>query len=150
MNSKVTPINSRTEAAGPENRSVSGVLHDMKDEASQFVQTRFALFKAEMQEKLPNLSIAAMMGAIGALLLVTSYALLTLTVVSLVAAWFKNSDYRWVFGFLSISVLWGIIGGIAFLIAKREFSAKNIWPTRTIAVLKGDKTWLEQEAKKQG
>ena len=130
-------------------RNISGVLHDMKDEASRFVQTRFGLLKAELQEKLPTLKIAAILAALGAVLLATAYLLLTEALVAFVAILFKDSTYSWVFAFLSVGLLWVLLGGIALFFARREFALKGIMPRRTVEVLKADKIWLETEAKSQ-
>jgi hypothetical protein len=52
-----------------------------------------------------------------------------------------------VFGFVGVALLWAIIGGIAAYFAKREFALKGIVPKRTFEVLRGDKIWLQREAK---
>lgn len=126
-------------------RNISEVLHEMKDEATQFVQTRIALLKGELQEKLPTLTTAAILTAAGALLLATAYLLLTLALVALAAIVFNDSDYRWVFAFLSVGFLWSLTGGVALFSAKRKFAVKGLMPRRTVEVLKGDKIWLESE-----
>ena len=130
-------------------RNISAVLREMKDEAAQFARTRMALLKAELEEKLPSLKSAAVFAVLAALLLGTAYLLLTGAVVVAAAILFKDSDYRWVFAFLSVGILWSLIGGIAFFLAKRKFAAKGLVPRRTVAVLKGDKIWLETEANNQ-
>jgi len=130
-------------------RNISAVLREMKDEAAQFARTRMALLKAELEEKLPSLKSAAVFSVLAALLLGTAYLLLTGAVVAAAAILFKDSDYRWVFAFLSVGILWSLIGGIAFFLAKRKFAAKGLVPRRTVAVLKGDKIWLETEANNQ-
>ena len=136
-------------SVGGEIRNISATLHEIKDEASQFVQTRFTLLKSELREKLPNLKLAAVLGTAGALFVLTAYLLLTLALVALVAVLFKESDYRWVFALLGIAILWSVAGGIALYFAKREFGPQGIAPRRTFEVLKGDKIWLEKEAKNQ-
>jgi len=132
-----------------ENRSVVDVLNEMKEEAKRFLQTRMELLKSELKEKLPNLKIAALLAALGAVLLVTAYLLLTLALVALVAVAFKDNDYRWALALVSVGVLWCIIGGGALYFAKREFELKGLAPKRTIGVLKGDKIWIEREAKNE-
>jgi uncharacterized membrane protein YqjE len=148
MNNNVTRIDERPRVAQiPHN--VGAVLHEMKDEASQFVHTRFCLLKSELRDKLPNLRTAAILGIVGGLLGLTAYLLLTATLVALIAVLLRGTDYRWVFALLSVGVLWGIAGGISIYMAKREFELKGLVPKRTLAVLKGDKIWLQREAKNQ-
>lgn len=150
MNGKLRLIHSQEESRAPQdNGGIADVLHEIRDEAQRFIQTRFLLLKSELQEKIPNLKIASLIGVVGALLVSTAYLLLTLALVAFAGVLFKDSDFRWVFAFLSVGVLWLILGGICVFIAKREFAVKGLLPRRTMAVLKGDKIWLEREAKTQ-
>jgi uncharacterized membrane protein YqjE len=130
-------------------RGLTVVLNEVKEEAKQFIRTRVNLFKSEFQEKLPTLKTAAILLVGGGLLLGTAYFLLTLALVAAMAVVFKDSDYRWVFAFLSVGGLWILLGGIAVYFAKREFELKGIVPRRTIEILKGDKMWIEREARNQ-
>jgi len=128
-------------------RTLAQVVSDAKDEFKDFVQTRFDLLKTELEMKFKLLKVAAALAAVAAVLLGTAYFLLTIALVALVAAAFAENPYRWVFGFLAVGLLWAIVGGIAAYFAKREFAVKGITPRRTIAVLKGDKLWIQSEAK---
>jgi uncharacterized membrane protein YqjE len=94
-----------------------------------------------------RLSIAVLLAAAALVLLATAYLLLTVGLVALVAALFADNPYRWVFGFFGIAILLFLIGGTAAFFAKREFALKGIMPRRTFEVLKGDKVWLQREAK---
>ncbi len=130
-------------------RSMAAVLQEMKDETKQFVRTRTELLKSELQEKLPNLKIAATLATCGVLVLATAYFLLTVALAAAIAGAFNGSDYRWAMDFASVGVLWGVLGGVALYFAKREFKLKGSLPNRTIGVVKGDKIWIEREAKNQ-
>ena len=127
-------------------RSLAEVVADIKNELRDFAQTRIQLFKVEFKEKLALLKIAGVLAA-AILLLSTAYLLLTLGIVALIAALFRDNPYHWVFGFVGVALLWAIIGGIAAYFAKREFALKGIVPKRTFEVLRGDKIWLQREAK---
>ena len=140
--------NSPTGVAG-ELRNISATLHEMKDEALSFVHTRVLLLKSELQEKLPHLKTAAVLAVAGALLLVTTWLLLGAALVAVAALLFKDSDYRWIFAFLSVGLLYGVLGGIFLYLAKREFAARSLVPQRTIEVLKDDKIWIQEEANSQ-
>jgi uncharacterized protein (DUF58 family) len=74
--------------------------------------------------------------------------LITLSLVAL-AAIFINTQYRWFFAFLGIGILWALLGGTAIYIAKREFELNRLIPEKTLGVLKGDKLWLQREARNQ-
>ena len=128
-------------------RSLAEVVADIKDEFKEFAQTRIQLFKVEARQKLALLKIAAALAAVAVVLLATTCLLLTLGLVAVIAAVFANNPYRWVFGFFGVAILWAIFGGVAAYFAKREFALKGIVPRRTFEVLKGDKIWLQHEAK---
>jgi uncharacterized membrane protein YqjE len=134
---------------GSKARTLTEMVSTIKEEVIQFAQTRIRLFKVELQQKLALLKIATLLGAIAVVLLSTAYLLITLGLVALVAAALADSPYRWVFGFLAVAILFTILGGIAAYFAKLEFALKGIVPRRTIEVLKGDKIWLQSEARNQ-
>lgn len=128
-------------------RTLAEVAADIKEEIKEFAQTRIQLFKAESRQKLALLKIAALLAAVAVVLLATAHLLLTLGLVAVTAAVFANNPYRWAFGFFGIAILWATLGGVAAYFAKREFTLKGIVPRRTFEVLKGDKIWLQREAK---
>ena len=130
-------------------RSLAAIIAELKLELKEFVKTRVDLFKSEVQEKLKALKIAAPLAALGLLLLGTAYVLFTMAVVGLVAAFFSQNPYRWLFAFLAVAILWSLFGGVAAYFAKREFEMKRLLPRKTIEVLKDDTIWIRAEAKNQ-
>lgn len=130
-------------------RNISEVLTDIKTELKDFVQTRIAMFKAELQEKVKTIKTVAPLAAVAVVLLGTAYLLLTLALVGLAAAFLPDNQYRWFLAFLAVAVLWAILGGIAAYFAKREFEIKGLLPKRTIEVLKDDKVWVQAEVRNQ-
>jgi len=130
-------------------RNLASLLAEIKDEIRDFLQTRFTMLKAELQEKFKNLKTALILAVSGILLLTTAYMLLTLALVGLIMAAFPASAYRWFFAFLAVGVFWSIFGAIAAYFAKRELELRGILPKRTIEVLKGDKAWVQTEVKNQ-
>jgi uncharacterized membrane protein YqjE len=130
-------------------RTLAEVVADMNEEIKEFAQTRIRLFKAERQQKLALLKGAALLTAVAIVFLASAYLLFTVGLVALIAALLADNPYRWVFGFFGVALLWAVVGGIAAYFAKREFALKGIMPTRTLEVLKGDKLWIQHEAKNQ-
>jgi uncharacterized membrane protein YqjE len=130
-------------------RSLAAIIAEMKEELQEFAQTRSRMFKAEFQEKFTALKIAALLAGVGALLLGTAYLLFTMALVALVTVLFRDNPYGWFFAFSAIAVLWALFGAVAAYLAKREFELKGILPKRTLEVLKGDKLWIQAEAKNQ-
>jgi uncharacterized membrane protein YqjE len=131
------------------NKSLAEVISTIKEEFKQFASTRIQLFQVETRQKLALLKVAGVLAAAAVVLLTTAYLFFTLALAALVATLIAPNPYNWVFGFLTIAVLWGVPGALAAYLAKREFELKGILPTRTIQVLKGDKIWLQTEAKEQ-
>ncbi len=130
-------------------KNLPTLLTEMKEELKDFVQTRIAMLKAEVGEKLGVLKTAAPLGAAAILLLSTAYFLFALALVGLIVAALADNPYRWFIAVLCIAVLWSILGGIAAYLAKRELEVKGLMPKRTIEVLKGDKMWVQSEVKHQ-
>jgi len=130
-------------------RNLASLLSEMKDGVSDFLRTRLSMMSTELREKSKNLKTAALLAVGGLLLLSTAYVLITLALVGLVVAAFPANPYRWFFAFLAVGLFWTISGGIAAYFAKRELEIRGLLPQRTIAVLKGDKVWVEAEMKKQ-
>jgi membrane protein implicated in regulation of membrane protease activity len=130
-------------------RSLSAILSEMKQELKDFAQTRMEMLKHEIQEKLGRLKIAAPLAGAAVLLLLTAYLLITIALAAAVAAAFASSPFRWFFGFGIVGLVWAILGGVAAYFAKRELELKTLAPKRTIEVLKGDKLWLQREVKNQ-
>jgi uncharacterized membrane protein YqjE len=129
-------------------RSLAAILSDMKSELQEFAQTRIALLKRELQEKTAALKSALPLAAVGTLLLSTAFLLLSVALAALVATAFADNPYRWFFGCLAIAVLWAIGGAGALYAVKRRLSRQSMVPQKTIEVLSGDKTWIQNEARK--
>ena len=130
-------------------KNLTTLLSEMKEELQEFLQTRIALLKTELREKLDILKTAAPLGAGAVLLLTTAYFLFTFALVGLIVVALPDNRYRWFIAFLSIAVLWSLLGGLAAYLAKRELEVKGLTPKRTIEVLKGDKMWVQSEVKNQ-
>jgi uncharacterized membrane protein YqjE len=149
MNYKVTSIDHSPAYEANKVHSVGSVLHEIKEEAGQFVHTRVSLLKTELRDKLPSLKAAGILAAAGALLLLTAYLLFTAALFTIIAIAFQPSEFRWFFALIIVGVLWAILGGVALAMARQEITQKGLMPKRTLAVLKGDKIWLEKEARGQ-
>jgi uncharacterized membrane protein YqjE len=130
-------------------RSLGAILTEMKEEVNEFARTRLEMFQAEFREKIKSLKVVVPLAAVAVLLLGTAYLLFTMAVVGLMVAVFQNNPYRWFFAFAAVAALWTLLGGIAGYFAKREFESNGLVPKRTIELLKGDKLWIQAEAKNQ-
>jgi uncharacterized membrane protein YqjE len=128
-------------------RNLTTLLAEMKHELQDFIQTRVAMFKVELQEKVRVLKAAAPLAVIALVMALTAFLLFTLALVGLVFAFLPDNEYRWCLAFLAIAILWSIVGGIAGYLAKRELEVKGLLPKRTVEVLKEDKVWIQSEVR---
>jgi uncharacterized membrane protein YqgA involved in biofilm formation len=133
----------------PHERSLAAILGEMKQDLKEFVETRIAMVKSEFRDKLVHWKLAAPLAGAGVVLLGTAYLLITLALVALAAVFIGDTPYRWFFALLGVGVLWTVLSGISLYIAKREFELNRLMPQKTMAVLKGDKLWLQNEARSQ-
>jgi uncharacterized membrane protein YqjE len=128
-------------------RTVGSILSDTKEELKDFLETRIAMLRTELGEKIAILKAAAPLAIVGIVFLVTAYMLFTLGLVGVIVAFMPENPYRWCIAFFAIAVLWGLIGGICAYMAIREFQVKELMPKRTMQVLKEDKLWLQSEVR---
>ena len=130
-------------------RSLADVVTEIKNEFTDFVHTRAAMALSEIRENMKWMKSSTRYLLAGAVLLGTAYFLLTIAVVTLVAAAFWDNPYHWFLGFAAVGLLWAILGSVLAYLAIRQFRIRGLLPRRTIEVLKRDKVWLQHEASHQ-
>jgi uncharacterized membrane protein YqjE len=123
-------------------RSLQETLQDIKNEIKDFVQTRFEIFKREMQEKLSSYKSALPMAVMGLLFLATAWFLLTGAIVAAIAL-----ALGWPWAFLIVGAAYLIFGGTIGWLAYKEVTSASMKPERTMQVLKQDQVWIDQERK---
>jgi hypothetical protein len=128
-------------------RSVAGVVAELKQEGKEFFETRVAMLKSEMRDMASAWKAAAPMIAVGVLLLLTAWILLTWAFVSIIAYAFGTGPMAWFFAFLIVGVAYALIGGLLAAFAYSQLKQKEIVPRRTLRVLKEDQIWLQREAR---
>ena len=128
-------------------RTVGSILSDTKEELKEFLETRIAMLKAELSDKVAMLKAAAPLAAVGILFLLMAFVLFSLGLAGLIVAFLPENPYRWCIAFFAVAVLWGIVGGVCAYMAMREFQVKELMPKRTMQVLKEDKVWLQSEVR---
>lgn len=125
------------ETAVGNGRTLAGLLNEVKEELKEFLDTRLQMLKAEIKQKVTMLLIAAVLGAIG-------FLLLTIALVAAIA-----TLIGWGWSFLVVGVLYLLVAGATASLAIREMQAEGVTPTRTLKVLKQDQVWLQNEARSQ-
>jgi len=128
-------------------KSIGTVISETKQEVKEFIQTRIAIFKAEITEKVRTWKYAVPM-LLGALvLLLAAWIVLTFALVALLAGMFQPSPYAWLFGALIIGGAYLLLGLTLGWFAYSELSSTGVAPQRTLEVLKQDQVWIQNEAR---
>ena len=130
-------------------RNLSATINEAKDEFKRFAETRIAMLQAEMKEKVAIIRASAPMMAIGALLGVTAFLVLTGALISLIWTAFAGNRFGPFLAFVIVGVIYAIVGGGVGMYGYKKLSAEGLTPDRTIKVLKDDKVWLQNEARTQ-
>lgn len=127
-------------------RPLRDIVQELKTEASQFVNTRIAMLKAEISEKIAHLKAAAPMLAAAAVFAVGAFLAFTYALIALIAALIPN-QYAWAIGAGAVFVLYAIVGGLLAWFGIKEIQTEGLAPQRTLRVLKQDQDWLKNEAR---
>ena len=148
MTDNVYNINDRRRHMASE-RPLSETLHEMMNEFRDFFETRIAMLRSEMREKMQNIKFAAPLLVIGALLGVSAWLLLTGALVAVIAAAFPASVYAPFWALLIVGVVYTILAAAALWMGYGRLTRQGLMPERTINVLKEDKVWLQNESRTQ-
>src|SRR5512146_261706 len=127
-------------------RSVAGVLSEIKDEVKEFAQTRIEMLKSEMKDKVSSWKTAVPLIGVGLVFGATAWFVLTAALIASVAEAFYPSRFAYFFSFIIVGVIYALVGVICATFAIRELRARGVMPERTIRVLKQDQVWLQTEA----
>ena len=130
-------------------RSVAGVLSEIKDEVKEFAQTRIEMLKSEMKGKVSSWKTAIPLIAVGLVFGATAWFVLTAALISIIAEAFYPNRFAYFFSFVIVGIVYGLVGIICATFAIRELRAHGVMPERTIRVLKQDQIWLQTEARQQ-
>lgn len=126
-------------------KSVAEVIGDLRAELQEFVSTRISMLRAELQEKLRTLKLAAPALVIGVVLLATGWLLFTGFLVAMIAAAFQPSPWSFVLSLLIVAAGYVLLGGLALMGGWKRIREKGWMPRRTIHVLQQDKIWIQAE-----
>jgi hypothetical protein len=128
-------------------KSIGTVLAETKEELKNFIQTRLAILKTELSDKIKSWKAVLPMMIAGGLLLLTAWLGVTFTLVALLAAVFQPNPFAWFFGGAIVSVVYLVIGAALAKSAVNRLKAVQMVPTRTLEVLKQDQIWIQKETK---
>lgn len=129
-----------------EDKSIAEVLHTMKHELSDFVNTRVQIAVAELREKTTAWKAALPLLGAAAFLAVVAFLTLTFTLIAGIAG-FLATSYAWAIAAAIVTVVYLVVAGILGWIGYREVKAEGIVPERTLRVLKADQEWIKNETR---
>lgn len=131
-----------------ENKPLGTVLNEIKDDLKDFAQTRFDMLRGELNEKIAVWKTSLPMMVIAVMLGWTGFLCLTFFLVAAIRTLFAG-DWGWAIAAIIVAVLYFIAGGTIAWLAYRELKYTGVKPERTMAVLKQDQVWLQNEARQQ-
>lgn len=129
-------------------KSLPEVVNDLKVEFKDFVGTRVAMLRSEMTEKWSGVKKSIPALAVGGVLLLTAWLLLSWALVAVIAAAISG-PWGYAIAFLIVGGGYLLLGGMIAMMAWRQITQTGLKPERTIRVLKQDEVWLQTEAKTQ-
>ncbi len=129
-----------------EDRSIAEVLHTMKHELSEFVNTRVQIAIAELREKTTAWKAALPLLGASAFLGLVAFLTLTFTLIAAIAG-FLATEYAWAISAAIVTVVYLVIAGVLGWLGYREVKAEGIVPERTLRVLKADQEWIKNETR---
>jgi uncharacterized membrane protein YqjE len=123
-------------------KTLAAAISELKEDLTQFLQTRYQMLAQEMKQKLTSLKMALPMLAAALLLGLFGIALLTVALVAAIAL-----AIGWGLALLVVGILYVAGAGIAGWMGYKEVSQQGMAPKRTLRVLKQDQAWLQNEAR---
>lgn len=124
------------------NRPLTAIVAELKDDVVQFLQTRYQMLLAEMKEKVETWKIALPWLGVTVLLGLVSFLLLTGAAVAAISV---VVGVGW--SLLIVGVVYLILGAISAVVVYGELKSQGVAPTRTLQVLQHDKEWLQKKAR---
>jgi len=135
--------------ANENGRSLASVIAELKDEFKSFLETRLNMLSSELRDKVAAWKTAMPMIAVGALLLLTAWFLLTGALVALIYVAFWGNPYGPAIALAIVGGGYLLFGAIAAIFAYRSLSETGVVPKRTLRVLREDRLWLANEVRTQ-
>ena len=130
-------------------RNLGAVASELKEEFKEFASTRLSMLQSEMREKIATWKSAAPMVAVGVVMLVTAWLLVTAAIVAAIYMAFRGSPWAMFAACGIVGVAYLVIGGMAVMMAVRNAREAGLVPTRTLRVLKDDQLWISNETRAQ-
>ena len=127
-------------------RTLAAVVHELKDEIKEFIQTRISMLKAELRDKLEAWKVSLPLVIVAVVLMGTAWLVLTAALVAIIAVAFRPSPFAAFYALAIVGVVYLVGGAFCAAFALAEMRKNGIVPERTLKILKEDGLWLRTEA----
>jgi len=128
-------------------KSIATVLVETKDELREFIETRIAMLRAEIQEKISTWKFAVPLLAVSLAILLAAWTTLSIALMALLHTLLLPNEYAWSWAGLIVGGAYLVMGGALFFFAWGKLRSTGIAPVHTMEVLKEDQLWIRKEAK---
>ena len=132
-----------------DNESLPSLFSRLGDDVMQLFDTKMSLLKVELKEEANNYARGGAMIAVGGVIAAIGFALLNVALAFGIATLLSNIDIgqpaKYAIGFVTVGVLYLIVGAIIVTTMKNRLAKQNLVPDRTVAELRKDKQWLKNE-----
>ncbi len=123
-----------------EDESVGSLVGRLTGDLSKLMRQELDLAKAELREEAKKAGKAAGMLAAAGLA-----GLMVLIFLSLTLMWLLDKImYTWLAA-LIVTLLWAIVGGVLFMMGRKQLAEVNPKPEQTVQSLKEDKEWVQAQ-----
>ena len=129
-------------------KTIQELIVELRDELREFLTTRLAMLRAEMNEKVRTIRMAAPVAMVGMVLLLTAWFTFTGFLIAIIAQLVPGA-WAFVIAFAVVTVLYGLAGVAFASYAFNKLKRMKVKPERTIHVLEQDRIWRQTEARTQ-
>lgn len=131
-----------------EQRSLTELVRELRDESITLVRQEVALAKTEMGEKATRLSRNAFMLILGGAVAHLGIIFLLLAIVAGLERLFAEADMALQGEWLSpliVGAVVGVVGVTLAMTAKQKLTNMSIVPKKTVQTLQDDKQWIKEK-----
>lgn len=145
-------MDSTTNTTSRDDRSIAGLIRDLREETTNLLKKEVELAKTEMSEKASKMGRNVAYLAVGGLVAYAG-AMFVLLGISVLVSWglqragLSPENARWL-GPLMVGLIVGIIGFALVQKARRTLANESLKPEKTIQSLQEDKEWTQQKIQK--
>lgn len=148
MATPATAMNTRSEPR-TEIENLPRLFTRLGDDVTQLFDTKMSLLKVEVKDDVTALLRAAIGIAVASTVALIGFALASVAAARGIANQLTDTGFSQAaadgLGFLSVGLIYLILGTIVALVMKGRLSKQSLVPDRTINEIRKDKEWLKKE-----